>query len=319
MFRKILLMFGMIGVLLSCNEQKPKEYIPKYDKFTNDLERENLIGKVKRVVHSKKLDLEGSYSDKSNRIMLKEEEYTDFGKLLVGKYYGNTARIQATVVNKYDNYHLLVSTTNSEKESPNNYIQNNKYDKNGNMVECSAVMNNEDSRFIMEYDSLNNLIKTTTYAQNDTMIKNIKYEYSLNKQILKKISYSSESRNEIASIEEFKYDEKGRKVETIYRSFNPEHSSNIKFITKYNPNDRIELIKKFENDIITQETYFDKNYNPTKQIKYVDGIASVTNEFVYQFDEIGNWTEKSSYQSRTSGDGKKVAVSVEFREIEYYK
>lgn len=123
MFRRILVLFGMIGVLLSCNEQKPKEYIPKYDKFTNDLERTNLIGKVKRIIYSKKLDLDGSYSDKSNRITLKEEEYSDFGKLLVGKYYGNTSRIQATVLNKYDKNHLLITTSNSEKETPNSYTQ----------------------------------------------------------------------------------------------------------------------------------------------------------------------------------------------------
>ena len=319
MFKKLMVLLGMIGVLLSCNEQKPKEYIPKYDKFTNDLERANLIGKVKRVVYSKKLDLDGSYSDKSNRITLKEEEYSDFGKLLVGKYYGNTARIQATVVNKYDNNHLLVSISNSEKETPNSYTQNNKYDKNGNIVECSGVMNNEYSRFIMEYDSFNNPIKATTYTQNDTMIKTINYEYSSNNQILKKVIYNGDCNTEIESIEEFKYDDKGRKIETNYRSLNPYHPTNVKFITKYNPNNRIEYIRKFENDTIAQETYFDKNYNPTKQIRYVDGIASVTNEYLYQFDETGNWTEKSTYQSRTSGDGKKVAVSVEFREIEYYK
>jgi hypothetical protein len=193
-----------------------------------------------------------------------------------------------------------------------------KYDEKGNEIELThctkgsflttIVYNNHDEKgFPIE--------SSHTYKMNDGSINRYKFttNYSYNKkdQVIKEVEYRD---GKINSMQKFKYDRNGNRVEWLH--FEPDGNLFLTLIFKYDENDQ--MIE--DNAYSADGSYSKKNYykygekgNLIERSSY-GSDSGLENKFTYtyhNFDKAGNWLKKIVFQ-----DDKPIEI-IE-RVIEYY-
>lgn len=173
----------------------------------------------------------------------------------------------------------------SKYNSKNRLISEIGYDKNGKLV----------NRYFIEYDSTNTKKISLKIERKNGTIHKI-FEYDSNGFLIK-ISEKN-TNNDVIVTTEFKNDDKGYPMESITNNYN----SNSKFIetadydftknkiliSNFNSNgsklshtDKIDIQKKYPNDIIN---------------KFGDIIKTENVEYEYKYDKLNNWIEKTEYK-----------------------
>ncbi len=327
MFRKILFWVGMMGVLLSCNEQKPKEYIPKYDKFTNDLERENLIGKVKRVVHSKKKYRFYEFEDKTNDLILSDIDFNIYGNRVKALLNDENGVLKKRVQYKYSGnqrfrkWFAFYADSNSEKNSWNHVYQ--IYDSLGNRLYGQGYFCCRWCTSKITYDSMKNIIKEFSNGIDwDNHIRQFKNFYNSNGQLSRRITYDTNWDGALENIENYQYDKNGRLIE---KTVNSDWANSEKIILRYDEKGRKTKYIKYDRDKVDTIFEYDIYANPIKAIfveyRYDSKPEIIEEKYKYEYvyDYYGNWVVKKIYSNEGMSNGGYWLKDIENRKFEYYK
>lgn len=324
MFKKLMVLLGMIGVLLSCNEQKPKEYIPKYDKFTNDLERENLIGKVKRVVHSKKKYRFYEFEDKTNDLIISDIDYNIYGNMVKALYFDENGVLIKRREYKYSanqrvtRWFVFYVDSSMRQKSINNVYQ--KYDSLGNRLYAQGYYLGKLCKAENLYDSMNNVIKEIRDDLSDIHVRQYKNFYNPVGQLYKRIKYDTNwDGYTLEKTEQYQYDKRGRLIE---KTIEGNIGEKEKIIQEYDQQGRKVKYTKFDRCEIDTIIEYDIYSNPTK-VEYGKGYSPsqkmLEEKYEYVYDYYGNWVVKKIYTNEGMNNGGYWLKDIENRKIEYYK
>lgn len=311
MKRQIIKILGLL-VLIGCNSI---DYKPKYKDFTNSWERENLIGKVKRLEQYKAnvTDLETGKTD--NPVIEFKKEFTETGNISNQEHFDNFGKLEQYVKNTYDKNGFRAESISENSVMPMKSIEKAVFDTTTKKQISAHVIYNDTLIFdaFFKYDKHGNLTEQTNIQSGDTTKVVFEYEYANDGQILFKKQIDNE-KNEYTN--EFKYDEKGNLIELINKS---EFFGEMKSIYEYDSKNRIKKITEHKSGQIEKETSFDKSYNKTLVRFYVSNGLHKEMKYEYEFDKTGNWIKREVFMKEYFGDKKTIPIFTETRMIEYFE
>lgn len=298
--------------LIGCNNI---DYKPKYKDFANAWERENLIGKVKKLEQYKAnvTDFETGKTDKPT-IEFKKE-FTEIGNISYQEHFDNFGGLEQYIKNTYDKNGFRIESISENSVMPMKSIEKAVFDTIIKKQISAHVIYNDTLIFdaFFKYDNHANLIEQTNIQKGDTALGNFEYKYGNNGQILYKKQIDNQ-RNEYTN--EFKYDSKGNLIELINKS---DFFGAMKTIYEYDSKNRIKTITEYKSGQIEKETSFDKFYNMTLVRFYVSNALHKEMKYDYEFDKSGNWIKREVFMKENFGDKKTLPIYTETREIEYYE
>jgi len=313
--RYFLLILSLIFVI-SCSNHTDR--IPKYGKFENAWEKDNLFGKIEELTEYK-----ASFSDFQNKntetpIPVFRKHYTEFGKILFQEHYDNFGNIDQIIKNEFNDKQQIIKSFSENMIMSHKSIELHEYDDSGNVIFTKAIFN--DSIELIgkfEYDRLNNLSKQLSIQNSDTSITRFEYTYNEKGNILLKKQITKDRNSIYEYFNEFKYDSQGNLLELTNKS---DLFGEVKITYEYDNLNRIKKKIEYESGQISKETQFDKYYN-LLSIKYFESSALKKEmKYKYEFDNNGNWISRTAYLKEYFGESKKFQpMFIESREIEYYE
>lgn len=315
MRKQTILILGLL-FLIGCSENTERQ--PKYADFENDLERENLFGKVKTIEQYKAnvTDFESEETEKP--IIEFKKQYTEFGKITYQEYFDNFGKSQQYIKNEYNDKEQRVKSVSENYLTSSKSTETAEFNEKGEKILANVIFNDTlNFKAIFEYNDHRNLITQVNIQNGDTTSDSFEYKYNDNGKILwkKQIENSEYGTNEYYN--KFKYDQTGNLIELINKS---EHFGEMKSTYEYDRKNRIEKITQYKLDKIEKETSFDKFYNQILVKFFVNETLNKEIKYEYNFDNIGNWTERKVFLKEYSGKNKKyILIFVETRKIEYYE
>ena len=273
-------------VLVSCLEKSNS--IPKYDNFKNDLERNNLIGKIKTLTLFGKI----KYNHKNNKVKFIKNELKKFniyGNITEERYYDYVDEsLNQTLKKEYDSINNLIKIET--------IIPNNKFDcffynetkiiirnlKNKTVTYCYFVKEKLKHKTLLKLNEANHAYLKIDYRKNDTLITKIKNTYK-NRNLITKIEKKTITKN--------KYDQFKRLIESERET----EFGRYKESYYYKNMHLIKIVKQSLMAIPYQwkrvNTY-DENFNKIKVVKFKNEIIESELSFKYVFDKYANWTKK---------------------------
>lgn len=173
----------------------------------NDLQRENIQGKVKNIVE---ITCETPFQEKKSDIK-KHIKYNLDGNIIEEIFHHNMRN--AKIVYYYDDNGQKIKNyfyENDEIKEGNEY----HFDKEKNLLEIILFddMRNQKRKSVHQYDKKGNEIEVKLFSK-DKLSKKITYEYDDKNNQKKAIFYNIEG--DIIAEKTFKYDEKGNRIDEI--------------------------------------------------------------------------------------------------------
>ena len=287
----------------------------QYNSFNNDLERDNLFGKVK-TVDLRKADINSDKLDEC--ILVSKTEYTNFWDISYQEFFDNFGKLQQwTKCEFYKN--KKVKTVSENLNLNSKMIETYRLDNKNRYISAKGKYDTVGFSAKFKYDSLDNIIKLVSIQANDTSISFIDYKYDQQEKILKKKQYTKaeDGQNENMIINEYKYDSSGNLITTTSKS---EFIGEEKSLYEYDNQSRIRIIKQYQNGLIEKETEFDKYYNPILIKYYSTGNIEKEIKYAYSFDNKRNWIERKAYLKQIFASSNKfIPIYMEQRIITYYE
>lgn len=252
------------------------------NKPKNDLEKQNLKGKVKSVIESTFFAKAGMFGK------LQKDGLMDKYKYVFNNAGEETERI------KYD--------TTSNRDVPIETIIY-KYDSNDNLIER---YDKRGDSIVFKYDNSKHVIEEENFDSNKLVYK-VTYKYDDRGNKIEKREYSHE--NKLESSKVYKFDRSGNETEAYNHYFNIQGTSDSRVTYKYdNRNNKIEK-DSYEPDSVLKwkGTYKyddsghvieDGSYHYNRDKTLTDQMADCTNK--YKHDEKGNIIEKI-YTNKSTG------------------
>lgn len=194
--KRIILVIVAIISLVACNQTKEKK---------NDLQRENLKGKVKSVKQGfyeafekfgeivkgeKTLEQDGfnysiSYNEEGHRV---EEVW----------YNGGNRGVKAKFMYKYNDSGLVEKADVVDGYTNELFLQTTyKYDEKGNQIEENWYKSNDGSlvyKILYKYDEKGNQIEKNEYNSDGSLDGKITYEYDSNNNLIQQRKYNSKGK-----------------------------------------------------------------------------------------------------------------------------
>lgn len=313
MKRQIIKILAVVW-LFGCNNI---DYKPKYKDFANAWERENLIGKVKKLSQYKAIvsDFKTGKTDPSVAVFTKE--FSEAGNILYQENFDHFGKLSFSIKHKYDNNGYRSETVTENFDLPGKTIEKVNFDTViGNQRSLQLIANDSlKMTLFFQYDEHKNPVEQTQIEQGDTTLTRLEYKYDGEGRILfkKQLDRGDSGINE--TISEFTYDAYGNLLELMSKS---EVFGEIKSTYEYDSENRIKKITEYQNGQVNEETSFDKYYNKMLVRFYQDQKPDKEMKYEYEFDKKGNWVQRKVYMKEHPGDKKSVLVYKETREIEYY-
>jgi len=302
-------------LLFGCNNI---DYKPKYKDFANAWERENLIGKVKRLEQYKAnmIDFETEKTDKP--VVEFSKEFSKAGNIIYQENFDNFGKPEQYMKYQYDNNGYRTESVSENLVMPTKTIEKANFDTLTGKQISAQVISNDVLMFeaFFKYDKYSNLIEQTNIQNGDTTSGRFEYKYDNVGRILfkKQIDNGEHSINKTTN--EFKYDPEGNLLELISKS---ELFGEMKSTYEYNSKNRMEKITEYKSGQIDKETLFDTFYNKTLIRFYKSNALNKELKYEYEFDKKGNWIQRDAFMKEHFGDKKTVMISKETRKIEYYE
>tara|TARA_R110002051_G_scaffold113010_2_gene185710 strand:- start:897 stop:1910 length:1014 start_codon:yes stop_codon:yes gene_type:complete len=306
----------ILSLFISCKNELNIQ--SKYSDFETDLEARNLFGKVKEFSQFR-ANIKSSEKKETEKSTINlKEVFTKNGSLKKSEYFDSFGKTQQTTENNYDEKGNLLKTITLNHNYPKKMVEELIHSDSLNRMESRIITINDtlNYQFILNFDQFDNIKRQLKIENKDTMIVNFKYEYDSKKRLIK--SEQLEKNNK--SINEFKYNENGNVIESIFTS------DFFKFKTvKTYVNKRL---SKIENYSISKElkqelesiTEFDNYYNPISKKTYQNSELNRETKNEYEFDNNGNWIKKTVYLKEHFANSKKfIPIYIENREIKYWK
>ncbi len=304
-------LLSIVLVIFGCGNI---DYKPKYRDFTNDRERENLIGKVKKLEQYKAnvIDLKTGKTDKP--IIEFKKEFTEIGNILKQEYFDSFGMLEQYVENIYDENGYRIESVLKNYLMPMTSIENVVFDTIIKQpIFIHSVFNDTlMSDDFFRYDKHGNVVELINVKNGDTALVNVEYVYDNNGRILLKTFDDGED----AYINEFKYDSNGNLISLINTS---DFYLEIKLMYEYDKTNRITKITEYEANQMTKEILYDKFYNKTLVRSYANNILDKELKYSYKFDRYGNWTRQEVFLKQCPNDKTFIPIFTETRKIEYYK
>ena len=287
-------------------------------KAENDLDNENLKGKVKSIKYTAyKASEKFGEIEKGEIISFFKNEETFYNKagfitekvkfnedftVRATKKISYNEKYKPTEENYYDNNNQLLGKTKYQ------YVdtlinQENTYNSNGKLIR----------KIKYQYDKNNNAIKEETTDSTGNQSKLFLYEYDQNKNLLETKSYSE---GKLLSSVKFIYDKKGRKIE-FYRKNHFYNNEEEKETYKYDEKGNLLQQDNYTNNSLLSSIFYsyDENNNliNEKRTCFEIGVAwcpsyekqysydknnnlieekSENNKEEYIYDDNGNWTQR---------------------------
>lgn len=230
----------LLFTLSSCGAKNPIEY----KKIDYEISQKGVL----------KTSITTSFSD--DEISRRKDEFIDEDGLVLFEYlysydeHSNEWDIYRYIYNTYNSSNLLISSI--ETRSGEDTITTYNYDSNKNLISEISDGPRYHFKCVYEYDESNNLISEQSYISNNGGVSwdsNIlcKYTYEKNKLIKKERLYSYNDDWKKDSLEENKYDESNKLVETIfYEASDDGKKYNEDRKTKYKYDEKNNLVKETE-------------------------------------------------------------------------
>ncbi len=305
----------IITLLFGCNNI---DYKPKYKDFANAWERENLIGKVKKLeqYRANVTDFETEKTDKP--IIEFSKEFSETGNILYQETFDNFGKLEQYIKNQYDKHGYRTESVSENFVMPTKSIEKAKFDTLTGKQLSAQVISDDTLKFeaFFKYDKYSNLVEQTDIQNGDTTLGSFEYKYDNVGRILfkKQIDNGEHSINETTN--EFKYDAEGNLLELISKS---ELFGEMKPTYEYDSKNQIKKITEYKSGQIDKETLFDKFYNKTLVRFYKSNALNKEMKYEYEFDKKGNWIQRNTFMKEYFGDKKTVLIYKETRKIEYYE
>ena len=302
-----------ILLLIGCNNI---DYKPKYKDFANSLERENLIGKVKKLEQFKAnvTDIETSKTDKP--IIEFKKEFTESGNISYKEQFDNFGTLEQYDRNTYDKNGFRIESISENSVMPMKTEEKAVFDTIIKKQISAHAIFNDSIKFdaFFKYDENGNLIESISIENSDTTLDHIEYKYDDNKNILVQKQIQKVDSDTYEYFNEFKYNKEGNIVELSFKSDYAE----IKTTYEYDKKNRLIKITESQSGQIQKETTFDKFYNKTLVCFFENGTPNRKMKYEYKFDNKGNWIKSEVFVIENLETNKKVPIYTETREIEYY-
>lgn len=304
----------IITLLIGCNSI---DYKPKYKDFANAWERENLIGKVKRLEQYKSLVTDFKTEKTDSPIAEFNQEFSETGNINYQENFDNFGKLEYSIKNKYDKNGYRSESVSENFLMPAKSIEKVNFDTLLGTQLSSHVIEDDSLKYdvFFKYDQYKNPVEQTHIQNGDTTLSRCEYKYDNEGRVLFKKQIDKGEFGPIEAINEFKYDTKGNLLEIISKS---EFVGEIKSTYEYDSENRIKKITEYQSGKIDKETSFDKFYNKTLVRLYKDNVLDKEMRYEYEFDNKGNWMRKDTFLKEHPGDKKAVLVYKETRKIEYY-
>ncbi len=305
----------IIALLFGCNNI---DYKPKYKDFVNAWERENLIGKVKKL-EQYKANVTDSETEKTDNLIVEfSKEFTETGNLLYQENFDNFGKLEQCIKNQYDKNGYQTESVSENFVMPTKSIEKANFDTLTGRQLSTQVISNDSIKFeaFFKFDKYKNLIEQTNIRHGDTTSGRFEYMYDREGRVIlkKQIDNSKHGINETTN--EFKYDSEGNLFELISKS---EVFGEMKSTYEYNGKNRIKKITVYKSGQMDKETSFDNFYNKTLVRFYKSNALNKEIKYEYEFDKNGNWIQRDTFMKEHFGDKKTVLIYKETRKIEYYE
>ncbi len=306
-------LLGLVLIIFGCGKV---DYKPKYRDFTNDRERENLIGKVKKLEQYKAnvIDLKTGETDKP--IIEFKKEFTEIGNILKQEHFDSFGMLEQYVENIYDENGYRIESVLKNYLMPMTSIEKVVFDTIIKQpIFIHSVFNDTlMSDAFFRYDKHGNVVELINVKNGDTTLINVEYVYDNNGRILLKKTQSDDG--EDAYINEFKYDSNGNLISMINTS---DFYLEIKSMYEYDKTNRITKMTEYEGNQMTREILYDKFYNKTLVRFYANNILDKELKYSYKFDRYENWIQQKVFLKQCPKNKTFVPIFTETRKIEYYK
>jgi hypothetical protein len=292
----------------------------KYSDFTNDLERDNLFGKVKEITQFKSNYIDAVSNKKETPIIEYKSEYTTFGKLSKFDVYidFNKSRIGKSF--EYNDKNQLIKTKFERGPQTLFFFLSKKTittfedDSFGNTILSMNIRGNSEITH-MRYDSLRNLTKSVCIIKQDTFTNEISNTYNKEGKILTKRQIQISQKDTSIYLYDFKYNSSNKLISSNSSGKRiGEMSTNHDYCNEL-------LIKttKYQNGELIKETIYDNFYNPISEKEFRNNLLVSEFRNTYIFDSEGNWNVKIvEIKDGDSSSTKFKLLREETREIEYY-
>lgn len=305
----------IIALLFGCNNI---DYKPKYKDFANAWERENLIGKVKKL-EQYKANVTDFVTEKTDKPIIEfSKEFSETGNILYQENFDNFGKLEQCMKNQYDKNGYRTESVSENFVVPTKSVEKANFDTLTGRQLSAHVISNDTLKFeaFFKYDKYKNLIEQTTVQNGDTTSGRFEYKYDSEGRMLfkKQIDNGEHSINETTN--EFKYDAEGNLFELISKS---ELFGEMKSIYEYNSKNRIQKITEYKSGQMDKETSFDEFNNKTLVCFYKSNALNKEMKYKYEFDKKGNWIQRETFMKEHFGDKKTVLIYKETRKIEYYE
>lgn len=300
--------------LIGCNNI---EYKPKYKDFENDWERENLIGKVKKLEQYKANVTDFETGKTECPIIEFKMAFTEYGKISCQENFDDFGNLEQYIKNTYDKNGLRIKSVSENLTIPTKSIEKIVFDTiTKQPISAHSIIDDTlkiDAYF--KYDENGNLVESISIENSDTTINNLEYKYDGNNNIILKKQIQKVESDVYEYFTEYEYNQDGNIIELSYRS---DFSGEMKERYEYDKNNRLRKKVEYQSGKMQKETSFDKFYNKTSVKFYLDNTLNKEIKYEYKYDRKGNWIQRDAFMNEYLGDKKTNMIFTETREIEYY-
>ncbi len=276
-----------------------KDLTPVYFDFENALQEKNLYGNVKRIEYYK---TESLITQKTKEpILNKIEEYTNFGEI--------------EKVERYNQRGNLIQIDHLEYNDKNDWIKTISIDKTSNSITSTRVVkydstHNIHKRLVYKNDTLNyqsvtysnnnnDPLKNIVIKKNDTVaIVDFEHRYNSKNQIIFTKRNVIDDNYKYSNSEKNIYDDNNRLIKCIYLNevvksegiYDWKQGRIIQITSYLTSSDSIRNISNI--------TKFDSLNNTTYSKEFEDSDLKNEIKIDYEFDENGNWINKTVYRKK---------------------
>ena len=310
-----LLSLGLI-LLSSCVSTGHK---PKYNNFKNDLDRENLEGKVRSIEKGK--SIESDSKAESTKEFVKE--FTETGNLASMKKYDVFGKPIYSTQNIYNKKGLKIKAFMEDLNMASKSVEEYEY-KNDNLSSAKVFVNDTlRNKSSFEYDKTGHLtrmmeiqIKETSLNTKDTTLNMFTHTFDKSGNVISKKNFQTTKNKSYNYSNTYKYDNKNNIIET---NSDFDIFGSLKVVNIYDSKNRIEKSIEYRNKQIEKVILFDKFYDESLISFYRNGTLERELKYEYEFDTKGNWIKRKAYVKNSSKHGDEFKfIYVENRKILYY-
>ena len=311
-----LLLLGLI-MLTSCNSTGHK---PKYNNFKNDLDRENLEGKVLSLEKYKIIVSDSKTETTNNPTKELVMEFTETGNLSGMKKYDVFGKLIYSAQNIYNKKRLKIKGFTEDLNIDSRYSRSvEKYVYKNDKLSSAKIFVNDTLKYIsyFEYDKSGHLTKQLGIQNNDTTLNKLTYIFDKHGNEISQKNIQTTRNKKYEYVNTYKFDNKNNIIETNsdFDVFGTSKNVNV-----YDSKNRIEKSTQYKDKLIEKDIIYDKFYDETLISFYRNGSLERELKYEYEFDKKGNWIKRKAYVKNCSTHSEEFKLAfIETRKIVYYE